>query len=80
MLIVLSLLRAAFQQLLISFITERLLKDIVIVALEKLSKKTTNTVDDELCEVVKRALYPDFEAGQPPTLPELTKKQQDIEK
>lgn len=67
MTIVLSLLRLAFQQLLMSFITERLLKDVIIVALEKMAKRTTNTVDDELCEVVKRALYPDFEAGQPPT-------------
>jgi hypothetical protein len=64
-LIIFNLLRTALQHLLLSFLTERLLKDVLILGLEKVSKKTTNTVDDELLEVVKRALYPDYEAGQP---------------
>jgi hypothetical protein len=69
-----GLLRAALQHLLVAFITERLLKDVIIVALEKLSKRTDNHVDDEVCELVKRALYPDYEAGQPPNLPENAEK------
>ena len=78
--LIFSLLRTALQHLLVSFLTERLLKDVVIVALEKISKRTNNTVDDELLLVVKRALYPDFEAGQPPTLEYITKKQLKQEK
>lgn len=69
LLVIFNLLRAALQQVLISLITERLLKDIIIVALEKLSKKTDNHVDDDTVLLLKRALYPDFEAGQPPELP-----------
>lgn len=64
--LIIQLLAAAGKQVLISLVSERLLKDIIIKALEKLAKRTSNTVDDELVDVVKRALYPDFEAGQPP--------------
>lgn len=70
LLIIWNLLRAALQQALIALVTERLMKDIIIVALEKLSKKTDNHVDDDIVLLLKRALYPDFEAGQPPSLPE----------
>lgn len=65
-LVIWQLLRAALQQLLISLITERLLKDIIITALEKFSKCTKTKVDDKLVHLVKRGLYPEFEAGQPP--------------
>lgn len=61
-----SLLRAGLQQLIISLITERLLKDVVIVGLEKLAKRSNNHVDDEIVHLIKRSLYPDFEAGEPP--------------
>lgn len=63
------LLRAALQQLMVSLITERLLKDVVITALEKLSKRSDNHVDDEVVHLIKRSLYPDFEAGEPPEDP-----------
>lgn len=79
MAVLLSLLRTALQHLLVSLITERLLKDVVIVALEKLSKRTDNHVDDEAVLLIKRALYPDFEAGQPPTLEQLTVAAKKIE-
>lgn len=69
--VLLNLLSMAFKQLLVSFITERLLKDVVVVALEKLSKRTDNEVDDEVLHLIKRALYPDYEAGQPPSLEQL---------
>lgn len=63
-----QVLRSLLKQLMVSIITERLLKDVVIVALEKLAKRTNNHVDDEIVHLIKRSLYPDFEAGEPPVV------------
>lgn len=62
MIFVFSLLRTALQHLLVSLVTERLLKDVLILGLEKVSKSTDNHVDDDILLVVKRAMYPDFQA------------------
>lgn len=68
LLVALALLRAAAKQVLIAVISDRLLKDVLIVGLEKLSKRTDNHVDDDTVLLIKRALYPDFQAGEPPSL------------
>ena len=42
--------------ILLSLITESLIKKIVIMGLEKLAKSTKNEVDDKIVEEVKKAL------------------------
>lgn len=69
-----SLLRLALQHLMVSFITERLLKDVLLFGLEKLSKRTDNHVDDDILLIVKRALYPNFEENMPIVVAPDTKK------
>lgn len=44
------------KSLLSALLTEAFVKEIIVFLLEKLAKKTTNTVDDVLVEKVKEAL------------------------
>lgn len=69
-----SLLRLALQHLMVSLVTERLLKDVLLFGLEKLSKRTDNHVDDDILLIVKRALYPEFQQNEPITVAPDTKK------
>lgn len=72
--LVFSLLRLALQHLMVSLVTERLLKDVLLFGLEKLSKRTDNHVDDDILLIVKRALYPEFQENQPIAVAPGTKK------
>lgn len=39
-----------------SFLTENFIKEMIIFLVEKIAKKTDNTIDDELVEKIKNAL------------------------
>lgn len=47
-----SILKAVFSALM----TEKFIKELVIYFLEKLTKKTTNSIDDDVVAKVKKAL------------------------
>lgn len=72
--LIFSLLRLALQHLMVSLVTERLLKDVLLFGLEKLSKRTDNHVDDDILLIVKRALYPEFQENEPIVVAPDTKK------
>lgn len=65
MLLLFTALRLAVQQLMLSIVTERMLKDLLLLGLQKLAPRTSNTVDDEVLHLVRRALYPELEAAVP---------------
>jgi hypothetical protein len=44
------------KSILLSLLTEKVMKKLVVLILEKLSEKTTNKVDDEMVKIVKEAL------------------------
>lgn len=51
-----EILKSIGKSLLSALLTEAFVKEIVVFLLEKLAKKTSNTVDDVLVEKVKEAL------------------------
>lgn len=44
------------QKILFSFLTEAFVKKLLVISLNALSKRTTNTLDDELVKTVTEAL------------------------
>lgn len=56
--ILLQILAQVGKAILMSFLTEKFIKALVLHFLEFLAKKTDNNVDDELVKVVRDAMYP----------------------
>ena len=56
MAVVIEVLKQILKAVLVSLVTEKFIKEIIIFALEKLVQKTDNKVDDELVAKVKEAL------------------------
>jgi len=57
--LLLTTLRAILKSLMVSLITEKFLKEIILYALTKLSEKTGNKIDDQILVMVKDALHPE---------------------
>jgi len=51
-----ELLKAVGKSLLSALLTEEFIKEIIVFLLEKLSKHTSNSVDDELVAKIKSAM------------------------
>lgn len=51
-----EILKSIAKSILSAFLTEAFIKEVIVFLLEKLAKKTDNTVDDELVAKIKEAL------------------------
>jgi hypothetical protein len=56
--ILIEVLKQILKAVLVSLVTEKFIKEVIVYALEKLVAKTDNEVDDELVSMVKKALQP----------------------
>ena len=56
MTIVISVLKEILKAVLVSLVTKQFIKEVVIYALRKLVKHTDNNVDNELVDMVEKAL------------------------
>jgi hypothetical protein len=56
MAIFVNILKEILKAVLLSLLTEQFIKDLIVYALETLSKRTDNEVDDRVVEMVKKAL------------------------
>jgi hypothetical protein len=52
----LEILKSIGKSLLSALLTEAFIKEVIVFLLEKISKKTTNSIDDALVEKLKEAL------------------------
>lgn len=59
MVLLLEALKAILKSLMVSLITEKFLKEVIIYSLTKLAEKTDNKVDDDVLKMVKEALHPE---------------------
>lgn len=64
MIIVVQILKEIAKAIMVSLVTRKFLEELLIYILEKLAKKTDNNVDDEVVEMVKRALNKPEESEQ----------------
>jgi len=56
-----EVLKSIGKSLLSALLTEKFIKEVIVFLLEKLAKKTSNTVDDALVSKLKEALHPEEE-------------------
>lgn len=56
---ILEILKNIGKSLITALLTEAMAKRLIIMLLEFMAKKTTNDVDNQIVEEVKKALYPE---------------------
>lgn len=54
-----NVLKEIAKALMVSLLTEKFIKEVIMYALKKLAKRTDNQVDDEVVAMVDKALHPE---------------------